>query len=164
THLDTPVQLPTERPEQVTVTDPAHPLYGRTFAVVALASTVSAYGQVTVVYRDDILLKIPVAATFLHPTSERSPSSKLSAYSVRELIRVAREIESPRKHGSGSSLNKDYLIISGICDLRHTVDADGQATTSELVTARHLCRKAMIYIRQSIPNQVVTNQESLRFQ
>lgn len=36
--------------------------------------------------------------------------------------------------------------------------------TSELVTARHLCRKAMIYIRQSTPNQVVTNQESLRLQ
>ncbi|CAH2812930.1 MAG: hypothetical protein CBARDMAM_7343 [uncultured Caballeronia sp.] len=90
---------------------------------MALASTVSAYGQVTVVYRDDILLKIPVAATFLHPTSERPPSSKLSADSVRELIRVAREFESPGKHGSGFSLNKDYLIISGICDLRHTVDA-----------------------------------------
>src|SRR5258705_10418385 len=36
--------------------------------------------------------------------------------------------------------------------------------TSELVTARHLCRKAMIYIRQSTANQVVTNQESLRLQ
>ncbi|MGF6980289.1 DNA invertase Pin-like site-specific DNA recombinase [Paraburkholderia sp. JPY465] len=36
--------------------------------------------------------------------------------------------------------------------------------TSELVTAQHLCRKAMIYIRQSTPNQVVTNQESLRLQ
>jgi DNA invertase Pin-like site-specific DNA recombinase len=36
--------------------------------------------------------------------------------------------------------------------------------TSELVTDRHLCRKAMIYIRQSTANQVVTNQESLRLQ
>ena len=36
--------------------------------------------------------------------------------------------------------------------------------TSELVTAQHLCRKAMIYIRQSTPNQVVNNQESLRLQ
>jgi DNA invertase Pin-like site-specific DNA recombinase len=36
--------------------------------------------------------------------------------------------------------------------------------TSELVTAQHLCRKAMIYIRLSTPNQVVTNQESLRLQ
>jgi len=36
--------------------------------------------------------------------------------------------------------------------------------TSELVTARHLCRKAVIYIRQSTPHQVITNQESLRLQ
>jgi hypothetical protein len=36
--------------------------------------------------------------------------------------------------------------------------------SSELMTARHLCRKAMIYIRRSTPNQVVTNQESLRLQ
>jgi DNA invertase Pin-like site-specific DNA recombinase len=36
--------------------------------------------------------------------------------------------------------------------------------TSELVTLRHLCRKAVIYIRQSTPHQVLTNQESLRLQ
>jgi DNA invertase Pin-like site-specific DNA recombinase len=35
---------------------------------------------------------------------------------------------------------------------------------SELVTARHLCRKAVIYIRQSNPHQVLTNQESLHLQ
>lgn len=36
--------------------------------------------------------------------------------------------------------------------------------TSELVTAHHLARKALIYIRQSSPHQVLTNQESLRLQ
>jgi DNA invertase Pin-like site-specific DNA recombinase len=35
---------------------------------------------------------------------------------------------------------------------------------SELVTAEHLNRKAVIYIRQSTPHQVVSNQESLRLQ
>ena len=35
---------------------------------------------------------------------------------------------------------------------------------AELVTARHLARKAVIYIRQSSPHQVLTNQESLRLQ
>jgi len=35
---------------------------------------------------------------------------------------------------------------------------------SDLVTARHLSRKAVIYIRQSTPHQVLTNQESLRLQ
>ena len=36
--------------------------------------------------------------------------------------------------------------------------------TSELITAIHLARKAIIYIRQSSPHQVLTNQESLRLQ
>ena len=35
---------------------------------------------------------------------------------------------------------------------------------SDLVTPRHLCRKAVISIRQSTPHQVLTNQESLRLQ
>jgi DNA invertase Pin-like site-specific DNA recombinase len=37
-------------------------------------------------------------------------------------------------------------------------------TTSELITPHHLSRKALIYIRQSSPHQVLTNQESLRLQ
>ena len=36
--------------------------------------------------------------------------------------------------------------------------------TSELVQAHHLARQAVIYIRQSSPNQVLTHQESLRLQ
>ncbi len=36
--------------------------------------------------------------------------------------------------------------------------------TSELITPSHLARKAIIYIRQSSPHQVLTNQESLRLQ
>jgi len=37
-------------------------------------------------------------------------------------------------------------------------------TTSELITPAHLAHKALIYIRQSTPQQVLTNQESLRLQ
>lgn len=36
--------------------------------------------------------------------------------------------------------------------------------SSELITPMHLARKAIIYIRQSSPHQVLTNQESLRLQ
>ena len=36
--------------------------------------------------------------------------------------------------------------------------------TSELIQPRHLDRKAMIYVRQSSPNQVITNKESQRMQ
>jgi len=37
-------------------------------------------------------------------------------------------------------------------------------SSSELVTPQHLARKAIIYIRQSSPHQVLSNQESLRLQ
>jgi DNA invertase Pin-like site-specific DNA recombinase len=37
-------------------------------------------------------------------------------------------------------------------------------TSSDLITPQHLTRKAIIYIRQSSPLQVLTNQESLRLQ
>jgi DNA invertase Pin-like site-specific DNA recombinase len=37
-------------------------------------------------------------------------------------------------------------------------------STSELVTPTHLAHKAIIYIRQSTPHQVLSNQESLRLQ
>ena len=36
--------------------------------------------------------------------------------------------------------------------------------TSELVQPRHLIRSAEIYVRQSSPNQVLTNKESQRMQ
>jgi DNA invertase Pin-like site-specific DNA recombinase len=36
--------------------------------------------------------------------------------------------------------------------------------TSDLIQLRHLQRRAVIYVRQSSPHQVVTNQESLRLQ
>lgn len=36
--------------------------------------------------------------------------------------------------------------------------------TTELITPTHLARKAIIYIRQSTPHQVLSNQESLRLQ
>src|ERR1700760_2030078 len=35
---------------------------------------------------------------------------------------------------------------------------------SELVKPTHLARKAVVYIRQSSPHQVISNQESLRLQ
>jgi DNA invertase Pin-like site-specific DNA recombinase len=37
-------------------------------------------------------------------------------------------------------------------------------TVSALITPSHLARKAIIYIRQSTPQQVLTNQESLQLQ
>src|SRR5436190_16357320 len=37
-------------------------------------------------------------------------------------------------------------------------------TSSELITTAHLNRRAVIYVRQSSPQQVISHQESLRLQ
>ena len=87
-HLDTPVRSEDARPEQVTVTDPAHPLYGRRF-VLAPVSGVKTGGQVLVVFRDDVLLRVPVAATDLSPARPCLPTSKLSLAAIRDLICLA---------------------------------------------------------------------------
>jgi hypothetical protein len=90
THLDTPIGVGSERLAQVTVNDPSHPLYGRTFTLFASTGSSIAIGQVLVVYRDDVLLRIPAAATSLCPETLRPAPCKLSIGGVRELVRLAK--------------------------------------------------------------------------
>jgi hypothetical protein len=71
----------------VIVTDPTHPLHGRRFALVSAARS-----QAVVVYRDDILLKIAVAATDLQDASAPTPVSKLSVDGIRDLLRHAGQL------------------------------------------------------------------------
>ncbi|WP_424140484.1 hypothetical protein [Roseomonas chloroacetimidivorans] len=77
-------------PERVVVTDPAHPLFGREF-VLAATREAAGGGHAYVVFRGDVLLKVPLGATNLVPTLPRPPSSKLSLEAVRELVRLARQ-------------------------------------------------------------------------
>src|SRR3954452_20590426 len=77
------------RPEQVTVTDPAHPLHGRVFMLVSLASAPGPGSCAQVAYRGDIVLKIPVEATSLRPAAASMPASKLTLHAIRELVRLA---------------------------------------------------------------------------
>jgi hypothetical protein len=44
-----------------------------------------------IVYRDDVLLRIPAAATSLYPALSELPSSKLSIDGIRDLIRRTRQ-------------------------------------------------------------------------
>jgi hypothetical protein len=48
------------RPEQITVTDPAHLLYGRVFVLVSLARAPGPGICAQVAYRGNIMLKISV--------------------------------------------------------------------------------------------------------
>ncbi|UJQ21017.1 Y4bD/Y4pK family protein [Wolbachia endosymbiont of Delia radicum] len=62
-HLNTPFN--NQVAKEITVTDPTHPLFGRTFPVSSFSSTAYKGGNVSVIYRDDITLHIPFFSTNL---------------------------------------------------------------------------------------------------
>ena len=88
------------------VTDPAHPLFGRTFQVLSVSRGTSDSSHVFVGYRDGIVLRIPRRATSLSALGQDTPYSKLCVAAVRELLSLVKEYEScprrPRKSGRGS--------------------------------------------------------------
>ena len=88
TQGDTPNRLSRDQPEKVTVTDPAHPLFRREFVLAAIRGSV-VNGQAVVVYRGDVVLRVPIRATSLDPDTPPLPTSKLSLAAIRDLVRLA---------------------------------------------------------------------------
>jgi len=93
--LATPIRPRNARPEQVTVTDPAHPLYGRTFVLVSLTRAPGPGSCAQVAYQGDIMLKIPIEATSLRPAAPSIPVGKLTLRAIQELVRLATRDEPP---------------------------------------------------------------------
>src|SRR4051794_41412063 len=91
--LTTPFQNPnsemaheaSEKPDEIEVTDPTHPLFGRRFPLHSASASSRGGGQVWVVYRGHILLRLPWAATSLAPAPSLSCPLKLTAAAVQEL-------------------------------------------------------------------------------
>jgi hypothetical protein len=46
-------------------------------------------GQAVVVYRGDVVLRVPIRATSLDPDTPPLPTSKLSLAAIRDLVRLA---------------------------------------------------------------------------
>ncbi|WP_250265995.1 hypothetical protein [Rhodovastum atsumiense] len=89
---DTPICLVRDQLEKVTVTDPTHPLFRQEF-VLATTTGSAVSGHAHVVYRGDVLLKLPIRATNLSPASPSLPTSRLSLEAIRDLIRLALQRE-----------------------------------------------------------------------
>jgi len=79
--------------EAITVTDPAHPLYGRRFALEPVAARSSAGGYVHVAHHSGTTLRLPVAATSLHPLPRNVAGTKLTLEAIQDLLRLAAEGE-----------------------------------------------------------------------
>jgi hypothetical protein len=94
THLDTPIGLIDDRSERVTVTDPTHPLFQRSFVLVTVTGSLGARGQFCIVRRSNgLMLRIPASATSFVPATARPPSCKLSIDGIRDLVRLDRASE-----------------------------------------------------------------------
>ncbi|WP_437222479.1 hypothetical protein SH661x_002798 [Planctomicrobium sp. SH661] len=92
--------------EEVEVTDPCHPLFGRRFPVHTVTGGDTHSACVYVVYQGDHRLKIFREATNLSVLERMAPRSKLSISSIREFLALVKEYElcpSPlKKSGSVS--------------------------------------------------------------
>lgn len=79
--------------DEVWVTDPGHPLYGRRFPVHTVTGGDAHSARVFVIYRGDHRLMILRAATNLSVLVRTEPRSKLSARAVREFLTLVKEYE-----------------------------------------------------------------------
>ena len=94
THRDTPIaDGDLSGAEEIEVTDPRHPLYGRRFRLLTVTSGVRSAQLARVVYRPDIFLLLPISVTSLHPPTTRSVPTKLCLEALEDLLRVTAERE-----------------------------------------------------------------------
>jgi hypothetical protein len=82
--------------DRITITDPAHPLYGRSFGLVSVSNPRHGTGYACVDDSGRAVLRIPITATNLQPPSDL-PTSKLSLAAIRDLLHLTCREESIRQ-------------------------------------------------------------------
>ncbi len=154
-----------ENRTEIEVTDPTHPLFGRHFPLISVSSPLHGPGFAFVFYREYMVLRLPVASTTLAP-SRPVVSTKLTLDAVKELMTIAEDCEALNVLSPKPNLEAPASRTATPDQRRPLVDPKGRysMSRSELVSPLHLQRKALIYIRQSTPHQVLSNQESLQLQ
>jgi hypothetical protein len=98
--LDTPLNNPSKaNPTDIEVVDPAHPLYGRRFAMVSVSRPHNGPRQALVIYQNDIMVHIPVSATNLSFKPSILSKAKLSPDALAELVDLIRQMQIIDKKG-----------------------------------------------------------------
>ena len=93
--------------ETITVVDPCHPLYDRTFRVAVPQRSPREPVSVAVEYRDGIILRIAVAATDYAYCPSPSPRSRITAVALKQLVGLLTDwrdvcASQPARSGNGS--------------------------------------------------------------
>ena len=109
-----------------------------------------------------MVLRIPLAATTLALPSPHAPTTRTS-HAIMELISLAEQCEvlcpvTPTTSGTASRrpTKPTSLPTCRRSCRRESLD------NSKVITPQHRARKAVIYLRQSTPQQALSHQESLR--
>src|SRR4051794_23500624 len=101
--LDTPLNNRPEPPsEEVEVTDPTHPLFGRRFSFLSVTRNPRGPAFVLVAYRDAMRLRIPISSTNLTPSQIRPVRTKWTRDAAQELLSLVTEGD-PSCHKPGTS-------------------------------------------------------------
>ena len=79
--------------EEVEVTDPAHPLFGRRFEILSVHDAPGLVGHVHVSHRGHMHIRIELRATDLAPSPPPLPATKLTSQAVIELAQLAGQCE-----------------------------------------------------------------------
>ena len=98
-----PVQPLREEHQEVTVTDPRHPLYGRTFQLSSgSAGTGSHCRALLVWFQEGVQLRLPADVTGARGEAVRVGGSKLSYESVKDLVDLLGQYEREQREGGRS--------------------------------------------------------------
>jgi len=80
--------------EEIDVTDPTHPLFGRRFEILSVHDSPGLVGHVLVSYLGHITLRIELQATNLAPSPRPAPpATKLTSQALTELAQLAEQCE-----------------------------------------------------------------------
>ena len=95
----------------VDVTDPTHPLFQRKFELLSVSRSSRGTAQVTVRYRGDNSLQLPLRCTNLSDLGKNTLRSKLTGQAARDLLALVKEYQPcprrPRKSGEASHSMRD---------------------------------------------------------
>ena len=165
-HLKTPLNNPpVDDPTEVEVTDPTPPLFGRRCALLSTRPRPHRVGDVVVAYRDTMVRRLPhVAPSLFDALPASAPRPKLTSHAVTELIAVAEQgaVLCPvTQPNAGIASRPRGKPVSAPTSRRSSRRCS--LYSSALIPPQQLARQAVIYIRQSTPHQVVSQQESRRW-
>jgi len=93
---NTPFHNPIDKSKtEITVIDPRHPLFNRSFPILSISDPNFSQGHAYVIYREGVTLRIPFSVTDIGGNCCTFVSKKLTASAIEELVSLAQECNIP---------------------------------------------------------------------